>query len=141
MFIAMRVDYERYRDPRVILPLVGVTLLALVAVLVVGPEINGTHRWFAVAGRGHPAVGARQAGDHPVHGRGARAADGSDRQGRSTLSGPIVVVLVPMVGLILLQPDFGSSVALLAIVAVMVFAAGLPWRYIVYGRARRSCRS
>ena len=45
--------------------------------------------------------------------------------------GPIVVALVPVLGLIMWQPDFGSSLVLLAIVAVMVFAAGLPWRYIV----------
>ena len=48
----MRIDYEHYRDARLILGLVGVTLVALVAVLLVGPEINGTHRWFAVAGVG-----------------------------------------------------------------------------------------
>jgi cell division protein FtsW len=35
-----------------------------------------------------------------------------------------------MLALIMFQPDYGTSVALLAIVAVMVFAAGLPWRYL-----------
>jgi cell division protein FtsW len=34
------------------------------------------------------------------------------------------------VGLILLEPDFGTSMSLVLIVAVMVFAAGLPYRYL-----------
>jgi len=36
-----------------------------------------------------------------------------------------------MVGLILLQPDFGTAMSLLLIVAAMVFAAGLNYRYLV----------
>jgi len=131
MFIAMRIDYERYRDPRLILGLVGVTLLALVAVLIVGPEINGTHRWFAVAGVGiQPSELAKLAIILFTAAVLERRMDQIDKTGYAL--GPILVVLAPMVGLIMLQPDFGSSVALLAIVAVMVFAAGLWWRHIVY---------
>jgi cell division protein FtsW len=44
---------------------------------------------------------------------------------------PIGIVVGVMVGLILLQPDFGTAVSLLLIVAVMVFAAGLHYRYFV----------
>ena len=131
MFVAMRIDYERYRDPRVILPLVGVTLLALAAVLVIGPEINGTHRWFAVAGVGiQPSELAKLAIILFTAAVLERRMDQIDKVQYAL--GPIAVVLAPMVGLILLQPDFGSSMALLAIVAVMVFAAGLAWRHIVY---------
>jgi cell division protein FtsW len=129
MFIAMRIDYERYRDPRVILPLVGVTLFALVAVLVVGPEINGTHRWFAVAGIGiQPSELAKLA---LILFTAVVLDRRMERIAEPTYAlGPIAVVLVPMLVLIYRQPDFGSCVVLLAIVAVMVFAAGLSWRYI-----------
>ncbi len=44
---------------------------------------------------------------------------------------PIVIVVGGLVGLILLQPDFGTSMALLLIVASMVFAAGLHYKYFV----------
>jgi cell division protein FtsW len=129
MFIAMRIDYEHYRDPRLILGLVGVTLVALVAVLLFGPEINGTHRWFAVAGVGiQPSELAKLAiilfTAAVLERRMERIAE------PKYALGPIVAALVPMLALILLQPDFGSSVALLAIVVVMVFSAGLPWRYL-----------
>src|SRR3954453_12478065 len=44
---------------------------------------------------------------------------------------PIAIVCGAMVGLILLQPDFGTSMALLLIVATMIFAAGLPYKYFI----------
>src|SRR5262249_26737675 len=44
---------------------------------------------------------------------------------------PIVIVVVSLVALILLEPDFGTSMSLALIAAVMVFAAGLNYRYIV----------
>ena len=43
---------------------------------------------------------------------------------------PIALVLFATVGLILLEPDFGTSMSLVVIVGVMVFAAGLPYRYL-----------
>jgi len=130
MLIAMRIDYERYRDPRLILSLVGLTLTALVAVLIVGPKINGTHRWFAVAGIGiQPSELAKLA---IILFTAAVLERRMERIGEPTYAlGPIAVVLVPMLVLIMRQPDYGSSVVMLAIVAVMVFAAGLPWRYLV----------
>jgi len=132
MFVAMRVDYVRYRDPRLILGLVGITLVALVAVLIVGPKINGTQRWFAVAGVGiQPSELAKLA---LILFTAAVLERRMDRIGEPRYAiGPIAVVLVPMLALIMRQPDYGSSVVLLVIVAVMVFTAGLPWRFIAPG--------
>jgi len=132
MFVAMRIDYVRYRDPRLILGLVGITLVALVAVLIVGPRINGTRRWFAVAGVGiQPSELAKLA---LILFTAAVLERRMDRIGEPRYAiGPIAVVLVPMLALIMRQPDYGSSVVLLVIVAVMVFAAGLPWRFIAPG--------
>ncbi len=42
----------------------------------------------------------------------------------------LLLVMVPL-GLVLLQPDLGSGLVLLAIWLGMVFVAGLDWRYIV----------
>jgi cell division protein FtsW len=44
---------------------------------------------------------------------------------------PIGIVVLGLVALILPEPDFGTSMAILMITAVMIFAAGLNWRYIV----------
>jgi cell division protein FtsW len=43
---------------------------------------------------------------------------------------PIGLVVGAMVGLIILEPDFGTAVTLLAVAGVMVFAAGLSYRYL-----------
>jgi cell division protein FtsW (lipid II flippase) len=43
---------------------------------------------------------------------------------------PIGLVVLGMVALILPEPDFGTSMAILMITAVMIFAAGLNWRYL-----------
>jgi cell division protein FtsW len=128
MFIAMRIDYERYRNPRLILGLVGITLLALAAVRIFGPEINGTHRWFAVAGVGiQPSELAKLT---MILFTAAVLERRMERIAEPKYAlGPIVVVLVPMLALIMLQKDLGTCVVLLAIVAVMVFAAGLSWKY------------
>jgi cell division protein FtsW len=44
---------------------------------------------------------------------------------------PISLIVGLVVALILLQPDFGTSISLALVVAVMVFAAGLHYRYFV----------
>jgi cell division protein FtsW len=44
---------------------------------------------------------------------------------------PIALIVGLVVALILLQPDFGTSISLALVVAVMVFAAGLHYRYFV----------
>ncbi len=44
---------------------------------------------------------------------------------------PIGIVMGALVSLILLEPDFGTSASLVLIAAVMVFAAGVNYRYIV----------
>jgi cell division protein FtsW len=130
MFVAMRVDYQLYREPRVVLSLVGFTLVALVAVLILGPKINNARRWFYVHGIGiQPSEFAKIAMILFTAAVLERRMHRIDDLKYSL--GPIVVVLVPVLGLILKQPDFGSSMAVLAIVAVMVFAVGVPHRYFL----------
>ncbi|MCE5197093.1 MAG: rod shape-determining protein RodA [Negativicutes bacterium] len=44
--------------------------------------------------------------------------------------GPLLLLVLVPLGLVLLQPDLGSGLVLLAIWLGMVFVAGLDWRYI-----------
>ena len=43
---------------------------------------------------------------------------------------PIALIVGALVALILVEPDLGTAVSLLAIVAIMVFAAGISYRYL-----------
>src|SRR4029450_1651597 len=44
---------------------------------------------------------------------------------------PVAIVVLGLVGLILPEPDFGTSMSLVLIAAGVVFAAGLNYRYLV----------
>jgi cell division protein FtsW len=125
----MRVDYRRYRQPMVIWTLLGLVTLALVAVLF-GPKINGTRRWFGIAGIGvQPSELAKIAA---IFFTAALLERRMERVNdlRYALA-PIGGMVVALVGLIVLQPDFGTALTLAATVAVMVFAAGVSYRYLV----------
>jgi cell division protein FtsW len=127
--IVMRVDYRNYRQDRLIWALLGIVGLMLVAVLFSRP-INGTRRWFGVGGFGiQPSELAKLAAVMFT----ALILD--RRQHRindvhySVL--PVALIVGGLVGLILLQPDFGTAVSLLAVVAMMIFAAGISYRYLL----------
>jgi cell division protein FtsW len=127
--IVMRVDYRTYKNERAIWVLLGAVALLLVAVLF-APKVNGTHRWFAIAGFGvQPSELAKLAlvvfTAVVLERRMHRIDDVA-----YSLS-PIGIIAGGLVGLILLEPDFGTAVSLLAVVGVMVFAAGLSYRYVV----------
>jgi cell division protein FtsW len=127
--IAMRVDYRTYRNDRFVWSLLGFVGLALVVVLFSAP-INGTRRWFGFGGLGIQPSELAKIGivlftalmlERRMH--------RIDELSYSLL--PVGIVTGALVGLILFQPDFGTAVALLLIVAVMIFAAGLPYRYFL----------
>ena len=126
--IVMRVDYRLYRQPAVIWASLAVVGVGLWLVLL-SPPINGTRRWFGARRLRRAAVRAGQAVADPVHGRPARAphAPRQRRALRAAADRHLVSALV--VVLVLLEPDFGTAVSMLIVVALMVFAAGLDWRY------------
>jgi cell division protein FtsW len=127
--IAMRVDYRTYRNEAFIWAVVGIVGALLVAVLFSAP-INATRRWFGVGGLGiQPAEVAKLAVVLFTALMLERRMHRIDELSYSIL--PIGIVVGTMVGLILLQPDFGTAMTLLCIVAMMVFAAGLHYKYFV----------
>ena len=129
LVVAMRVDYRTYRNEAFIWCLLALVVLMLVGVLFSAP-INGTRRWFAVGGLGiQPSELAKVACVFFTALMLERRMHRIDELSYSLL--PIGLILTLVVGLILLQPDFGTSISLALVVAVMVFAAGLHYRYFV----------
>lgn len=127
--LMMRIDYRNYRQPVVIWTALAVVTLALVAVLFASP-VNGTRRWFHVAGIGvQPSELAKLALILFAAAILERRMERIDEV--SYAVAPIALVSGVLVGLILLEPDFGTALALLAIAGVMVFAAGLSYGYVV----------
>jgi cell division protein FtsW len=129
LVVAMRVDYRTYRNEAFIWCLLALVVLMLVGVLF-SPPINGTRRWFAVGGLGiQPSELAKVACVFFTALMLERRMHRIDDLSYSLL--PIGLILGLVVALILLQPDFGTSISLALVIAVMVFAAGLHYRYFV----------
>ena len=127
--VAMRVDYRTYRNDTFVWALLGVVVVMLIGVLFSAP-INGTRRWFGFGGLGiQPSELAKIACVPFTALILERRMHRIDELSYSLL--PIGIVVGVLVGLILLQPDFGTAMSLLLIVAAMVFAAGLNYRYLV----------
>lgn len=127
--VAMRIDYRTYRNETFIWTLIGLVAVMLIAVLF-RPPVNGTRRWFDVGGLGiQPSEFAKVVCvlfaammlERKMH----RIDD------LSYSMPPMVIVVGGLVTLILLQPDFGTAISLVVIVGMMVFAAGLHYRYFV----------
>jgi cell division protein FtsW len=129
--VIMRVDYRSYRNEPFIWGMLGVVGLMLCAVLFSSP-VNGTRRWFGIGGLGiQPSELAKLACVLFTALILERRRHRIDEVSYSLM--PIAIVVGLLVGLILLQPDFGTSMSILAIIAIMIYAAGLHHQYIVAG--------
>jgi cell division protein FtsW len=126
--LVMRVDYRTYRQPVVIWTGLALVAVALVAVLL-APQRNGATRWLAVGSLGiQPSELAKIV---VIFFMAALLERRMDRIGEVSYALlPIGIVLGAIVGLILVEPDLGTAVAVVTIGAVMVFAAGVNYRFI-----------
>ena len=126
--LVMRIDYRHYREPVFIWTGLGFVAFALVCVYFRAP-VNGARRWFGIGGIGiQPSELAKLVTIFFIAALLERRMHRIDEVTYSLL--PIGIVVFSLVALILPEPDFGTSMAILMITAVMVFAAGLNWRYL-----------
>jgi cell division protein FtsW len=125
----MPIHYRNYREPAFIWSCLGVVVLALVAVLF-SPPVNNARRWFGIAGIGvQPSELAKLAAIFFI------AALLERRMHRINeikyALAPIGLLVFALFTLIILEPDFGTSMSLVLIATAMVFAAGLNYSYIL----------
>jgi cell division protein FtsW len=129
MALVMRIDYRTYREPVFIWTCLAVVAGALVIVLF-SPPVNHARRWFGIAGIGvQPSELAKLAAIIFMAALLERRMHRINEIGYALL--PIAIVVGCLVALVLAEPDFGTSMSLVAIAAVMVFAAGLNYTYIL----------
>jgi cell division protein FtsW len=128
MLFVMRVDYHVYQRPAIIWSLLAVTVVLLVAVFFFSPR-NGTHRWIA-----NSYVSLQPSELAKLSAILFTAALLDRRMHRvndvAYVLAPIGLVTVALAALIFQEPDFGTAAVLVGIVAVMVFSAGLSYRYV-----------
>jgi len=132
MAVAMHVDYRRLREPAVTYLLLG-GALALLAAVLFGPELNATRRWFHF---GHFSLQPAELAKLALVPFIAFQLDRKlDRVNSRELLLPVAVATGAMAGLIVLQPDLGTAVLLVATAAAMLFLGGLSWRFLAAGAA------
>ena len=126
--VVMRIDYRNYRQPVVVWTALAVVSIGLVAVLFGTPR-NGATRWLNVGGLGiQPSELAKIVLIIFTAALLERRMERIDEPAHALI--PIGMVLAGLIALILPEPDLGTSVALVVIAGVMVFAAGVNYRYI-----------
>lgn len=126
MVAAMAVDLDRLRR---LVPLAyGLVLAALVAVLSpLGASANGSQAWFDLGPvRVQPAELAKPVLIAVLAAHGARA---RGRFGGGHLLGALLLA-APTAGLTLLQPDLGTAIVLVVVVAGVVVTAGASTRHL-----------
>jgi cell division protein FtsW len=128
LWLVMRVDYRLYREPVFIWTCLGIVAVCLVAVMF-SPPVNNARRWFSIGGLGiQPSELAKLAAIFFIADMLERRRQRINELGYGLL--PIAIVVGGLVGLILIEPDFGTAMTLALIAAVMVFAAGLSYTYV-----------
>ena len=126
MWVATNVDYHALM--RQVYPLYLASVVLLLAVLVIGKRAFGSTRWIALPAR-NPSAGfrIRQDRDHSAGGAiSDRTEDRCSRIARSVEAGG--ADLVPM-ALIAKEPDLGTALTYIPILAIGIFLAGMRWKY------------
>ena len=130
MLVVMSIDYRRWARPWLVYAGLGVSL-GLLGIVLASPPINGSSRWLSLGPLTfQPSELAKVAVvlflAYQIH----RCPEGVS-QPRVLVPCGVGVGLVTL--LVLQAPDFGSAALILGIAAVMLFLAGLSWRWIVPG--------
>ncbi len=125
------VPYRVFRQPRVMLALLGVSAVLLVLVIIpgIGVSINGSRRWLNILGL------SMQPSEFAKYAMVIFMAGALDRKGddvRSLFKGVVPLLIVPgvMFLLILEQPNLSTGGSILICALAMLFAAGLKKRHM-----------
>jgi rod shape determining protein RodA len=126
--IAQAFHYRFLRTTSATLVIYGGVALVLVATLLFGSTIKGTKGWINFGAFSLQAADLAKAAVIIILTKYFSRRHVEIRQWRHIfVSGGYVAALM---GLILLQPDFGSAMVLALIWGGMVFASGIPWKRI-----------
>lgn len=128
---AMHFDYRRLANPHVVFPALGLQSVLLVAVLFADRSHNA-HRWLRFGPASFQPSELSKLVLVVFLAYFLSVRQGALNDWKHTLM-PIGLVSGISVALVVKEPDLGTSLALVMIVAAMLFAAGLRVAYFVYG--------
>ena len=127
MLALMHVDYREWKRPWIVYSLLLVVVGLLVAVLF-APKLNETHRWLFVGGISiQPSELAKLA---LVPFLAYQIEKKADRVNQPELLVPALGAGSILAGLVLLEPHLSAAVMIAVTTGLMLFLAGLSWRYL-----------
>lgn len=134
------VPYRTYRNPKVMIPLLGASAVLLILVIIpgIGVSINGSRRWLNIAGLSmQPSEFAK----YTMVIFMAGALDRRSERIESLFGGVVPLLIVPgvMFLLILEQPNLSTGGSILICALIMLFTAGLKKRHMALLSAGGLC--
>jgi len=132
--IAFQVPMKAWQRLAPWLFVAGAVLLVLVLIPGIGKSVNGSRRWLPLAfvnvqpSEFMKLAVVLYAASYAVRKAGFLHAEQPLRQTLSRGFAPLFAVMVAIGGLLLLEPDFGAFVVIVAIAFGILFLGGLDWR-------------
>ena len=125
------IPYRVFRRPRIMLTLLGVSMMLLILVIIpgIGVSINGSRRWLNILGM------SMQPSEFAKYAMVIFMAGALDRRGEEIhrlFAGVVPLLIVPgvMFLLILEQPNLSTGGSILICALLMLFSAGLRKRHL-----------
>jgi cell division protein FtsW len=140
MFLLMHMDYHRLREPAVVFTGMCAVLVLLVAVFLVDKS-HATHRWIHWGPfRLQPSEFAKLSMIVYLAwflDMKRRVSAGLEFNKHDFQNGivPAVGPVLVMTGLVVAEPDFGTSLEILLIAVAVLYVAGLSWEWLAAGTA------
>ncbi|HEV2828969.1 MAG TPA: putative lipid II flippase FtsW [Pyrinomonadaceae bacterium] len=122
MLTAMQFDYNRLRDPRIVYGLLLLTFVLLLAVFAFAP-VNGARRWIKFSGFSIQPSEISKLTLAIFLAYFLERHAGEERDFWRTFV-PCGVVTALLAGLIVIEPDFGTSMMLVVTFVVVIYTAG-----------------
>lgn len=128
MFITMNIPYDKFK--KLFVPVFIMAIIMLILVPFVGGNINGASSWFSIFGLGiQPTELAKITTILYL----AALISKKGERFRDLRTGyiPVMVIVGFVAGLIMLQPDLGSCLILVATAGLIIFAGGANLKHIL----------
>jgi cell division protein FtsW len=124
----MNVDYHKLQNPKVIIAALALCAIALIFVMT-EPPVNGARRWIRIGGflSFQPSELAKLAVIVFIAAF-LHKYEGEVKQSTRRIL-PLFLVIGFFAGVIVIEPDLGQALCICMIAAVMLFVAGLSWKY------------
>lgn len=127
----MHLDYRRLANPRLVFPALGLQLILLVVVLF-ADRAHNAHRWLHLGPMNFQPSELTKLVLVVFLAYFLRLRQGAVNDWKHTLL-PVGLVAGASVALVVKEPDFGTSLALVLLVAAMLFAAGMRLGHFALG--------